>query len=145
VGTLFMKLFQEKAKELLRVLLMTSVHVAKAWQFSDCRIDVFWGESITKIFKVFRLESKSELVHRSSGVNDFKLAHKQNPKTKSATASFPGGAVSLHRINYRGIAFELVSGLLGNLVEEVVEWDAKYQDLKNLERVSKTNRLWRRT
>src|SRR3954447_5009429 len=89
VGTLFMKLFQEKAKELLRVLLVASMHVTKAWQFSDCRIDVFWGESITKIFKVFRLKSKSELVHRSSGVNDFKLAHKQNPKIKSAMASFP--------------------------------------------------------
>jgi hypothetical protein len=58
------------------------------------------------------------------------------------TASFypppPTKQLNLHRINYRGIAFELVSGLLGNLVEEVVEWDAKNQDLKNLEKKKKS-------
>jgi hypothetical protein len=54
---------------------------------------------------------------------------------------FPEKQVSLHGINYRGIAFELVSGLLGNLVEEVVEWDAKNQDLKNLKKSANQSSL----
>ena len=41
-------------------------------------------------------------------------------------------AANLHCVNDGGITFELVSGLLGNFVEKVVERNAKYQNLKNL-------------
>lgn len=133
MGTLLVKFFQEKAEKLLRVLLVAAMHVAKARQFFDCRIDVFWRKRFAEMFKIIWLESKSQLVDRCS-INDFKLAHEQNPETMLAEHD---GARSkrqgrLHCINDGGITFELVSGLLGYLIEKIVEWNAKYQDLKDL-------------
>jgi hypothetical protein len=89
VGTLLVKFFQEKAKELLRILLVASMHIAKAGQFSYCRIDIFWGEGFAEIFKVVRLKPESQLVHGSS-IDDFKLAHEQNPEKQSPSAKDEG-------------------------------------------------------
>jgi hypothetical protein len=148
--------FQQKSQEFFGILLVAALrplamhtiaaktysHVRKLRVSSDCVVNVFRNERIAKLVKLGFFEPESQLLCRLCGVNNFKFSHKENPVLSECGRL---GRAGLHGIENRGLPLKAVRRPPANLIQQVVEWRAMDENLKNLDELANFRPSWMRT
>jgi hypothetical protein len=94
--------------------LVTTTHVAETRQLSNHLIHELGDEGFAVLFQLVWLQSESQLFFRSSGIDDVEFPHEHD-----------------HCINQGHVAVEAVRRSFTDVIKELMEWDARHQDLED--------------